>query len=154
MRIGEVCTRDVVYCEDDASIVLIAQLMRDHHVGDVVVVEETGNKRIPVGIVTDRDLVVEVIAQGVAPNELRAKDLMRRGALATAKESALLYSAIALMRDKGIRRLPVVDADNALVGVLTADDVTEFLAEELTEIARIVPRQRKVEAAARPPIGG
>lgn len=151
MRIGEICTREVVHCERSESVALIAQLMRDYHVGDVIVVERKESKRIPVGIVTDRDLVVEVLAQGIDPNGIAAKDLMY-SELATAEEGDDVYEAIMRMRTRGIRRLPVVDADGSLVGVLTADDVTEFLAEELTEIARIVPRQRRQEGTARPPL--
>jgi CBS domain-containing protein len=151
MRIGEICTREVVHCERDDSVALVAQLMRDHHVGDVIVVERKEGRRIPVGIVTDRDLVVEVLAQGISPDGLAAKDLMS-GELVAAKEDETVYDAVWRMRNKGIRRLPVVGADQSLVGVLSADDVTEFLAEELTGVARIVPRQLKQEGAARRPL--
>ena len=91
------------------------------------------------------------MAKGVNPDLLRAGDLMSVD-LVTAFESELVYDAIWHMRGKGIRRLPVVDAHNHLLGVLTADDVTEFLAEELTEVARIAPRQIKREEATRDPV--
>ena len=148
MRIGEICTRSVVTCGRDTSVLALAQLMRNHHVGDVIVVDEHEGKLTPVGVVTDRDLVVEVVAKSVNPDLLRAGDLIANE-LVTAFESELVYDAIWHMRSKGIRRLPVVDANNHLLGVLTADDVTEFLAEELTEVARIVPRQIKLEQATR-----
>ena len=148
MRIGEICTRSVVTCGRDASALELAQLMRNHHVGDVIVVDEHEGKLTPVGVVTDRDLVVEVVAKSVNPDLLRAGDLIANE-LVTAFESELVHDAIWHMRSKCIRRLPVVDANNHLLGVLTADDLTEFLAGELTELARIVPRQIKLEQVTR-----
>jgi signal-transduction protein with cAMP-binding, CBS, and nucleotidyltransferase domain len=152
MRIGEICTREVVVCERATSVAEIARLMRNHHVGDVIVVDRYEGRAVPVGIVTDRDLVIQVLAEQVDPGPLTAADLMS-GELATALETEVVYDAIWHMRSRGIRRLPVVDARRFLVGVLTADDVTAFLAEELTQVARIVPRQVQLEAAALSPIG-
>jgi len=151
MRIGEICTREVVHCERDASVVEIAELMRNHHVGDVIVAEPHQGKLVPVGIVTDRDLVVQVLAQGVGLDAFTAQDLMS-DELVTATETEAVYDAIWHMRSKGIRRLPVVDERKFLVGVLTADDVTEFLAEELAQVARIVPHQVKLEKTALAPV--
>jgi CBS domain-containing protein len=105
----------------------------------------------PVGVVTDRDLVVEILAKGANPDLLRAGDLIANE-IVTAFESELVYDAIWHMRGKGIRRLPVIDSHNHLLGVLTADDVTAFLAEELTEVARIAHRQIKREEAAQDPL--
>ena len=106
MNIGEICTRSVVTCGRNASALVLAQLMRDHHVGDVIVVEEHDGKSTPVGIVTDRDLVVEVVAKSVNPDPLRAGDLVTND-LVTAFECELVYDAIWHMRSKRIRRLPV-----------------------------------------------
>jgi CBS domain-containing protein len=122
----------------------LAKLMRNHHVGDVIVVEHSGTGARPVGIVTDRDLVVKILAEGVDPETVGAGDLMGPD-LVTALDSEAVYDAIWHMRGKGIRRLPIVDERSLLVGVLTVDDVTEFLAAELSEVARIVPRQVRQE---------
>lgn len=148
MRIGDICTRSVVTCSRDATVLEVARLMRDRHVGDVVVVDEGEGKAIPVGIVTDRDLVVEILAEGLRPDDLRVGDLIV-GEVTTAFDSELVYDAIWHMRSKGIRRLPVVDAHGHLVGLLTADDVTRFLGEELTNVARIHPRRIDREEAKR-----
>lgn len=148
MRIGEICTRTVVTCGRDASVFELAQRMREHHVGSVVVVDERDGRSIPVGIVTDRDLVVEVMARGVDPSNLRAGDLVF-GELVTALESELVHDAVWQMRRHGIRRLPVVDTCNGLRGVLTANDLTRFLAEELSDVASIVPCQVRLEGAKR-----
>jgi CBS domain-containing protein len=140
MHIGEICTRSVVTCRRDASARELACLMRERHVGDVVVVDEHEGLLTPVGVVTDRDLVVKVLSLGGDPDVVRAGDLMAK-TVATAFESELVYDAIWHMRGKGIRRLPVVDARNHLLGILTADDVTRFLAQELGDMARISTHQ-------------
>ena len=152
MRIGEICTRSVVTCERDESALDLARRMRANHVGDVVVVDSADGGCAPIGIVTDRDLAIQVLAAEVDPRTVCAGDLLA-GELVTGTDSDLVYDAIWTMRRKGVRRLPVVDARGQLIGVLTADDVAEFLAEELTEVARIVPRQMQREEALRTPIG-
>ena len=147
MHIGEICTRAVVTCRRGTSALELARLMRDRHVGDVVVVDDLDGVAVPVGIVTDRDLVVQVMARGGDPASLQAGELMAAD-LVTAVESEVVYDAIWHMRSQGVRRLPVVDARNRLLGVLTDVDVTRFLAAELTELARIAPRRGQRERAA------
>ena len=126
--------------------------MRDRHVGDVIVVDERETGLTPIGIVTDRDLVVYVLAERIDPGLLRADDLLR-GELVTIDQREGIYDAIWHMRSKRVRRLPVVDAQCHLVGMLTMDDVTRFLAEELSDVSRIVPRQieREEGGGAAPP---
>lgn len=148
MPIGEICNREVVIAEKSLSVTEAARLMRTHHVGDLVVVEERDGRRHPVGIVTDRDIAVEVVAAGVNPEALTAGDIMAPE-LATLRESEGLYEALRYMRDKGVRRMPVVDSAGALVGILTLDDLLSLLAEELTEIAKLVSHERQREASAR-----
>lgn len=152
MRIADICTRSVVTCKRNASVLDVARLMRDCHVGDVIVVDEVEGRPIPVGIVTDRDLVVAILAEGIGAEGLCAGDLIVNE-LITAFESELVYDAIWHMRSKGIRRLPIINAQCHLMGVLTADDVTRFLAEELASVARITPRQLTKEGATRDSVG-
>lgn len=140
MRIGEICTRSVVTCRRDTSAAEVARLMREHHVGDVIVVDERDGRLMPVAVVTDRDLVIEFMAQGLDPDRVCVGDLAV-GEVVTAIESELVYDAVWHMRGKGVRRLPITDAQGALTGILTADDVARFLAEELVETTRIVPTQ-------------
>jgi len=153
MRIKEICTKEVVTCERDATAVEMARLMRRHHVGDLVVIDRRDEKPVPAGIVTDRDLVVEVLAAGIAPVDVTAGDLMH-GELVTAIEGEYVYDAIWHMRSKGVRRLPVVDAKGVLVGVLTTDDVSRFLASEFAEVVRIGPQQMARERTLRTPVPG
>ena len=148
MPVGEICNREVVIVEKGVSVVAAAQLMRTHHVGDLVVVGDREGRKVPVGIVTDRDIVVEVVAAGVNPEALKVGDIMGAG-LATVRESEGLFEAVRYMRDKGVRRMPVVDSHGGLVGILTLDDLLGLLAEEMTELAKLVSHERQREAAAR-----
>jgi predicted transcriptional regulator len=149
MAVGEICNRDVATAEKALSVVEAAQLMRTHHVGDLVVVEDKGGQKHPVGIVTDRDIVVEVVAAGVNPDALKVGDIMGLE-VATVRESEGLFEALRYMRDKGVRRMPVVDGTGVLVGILTLDDLLSLLAEEMTELAKLVSHERQREAAVRP----
>ena len=148
MAVGEICNREVVTANKTLSVADAAQLMRSHHVGDLVVSEERDGRMHPVGIVTDRDIVVEVVAAGVDPDTLKVGDIMGPG-LATVRENEGLFEALRYMRDKGVRRMPVVDAAGGLVGILTLDDLLSLLAEEMTELAKLVSHERQREATVR-----
>lgn len=148
MSVGEICNREVVIVSRDNTVVEAALLMREHHVGALVVVEESAEKRRPVGILTDRDIVVEIVAEGVAIENLLAGDVMSIDPV-TVREDAGIGETIKLMRDRGIRRIPVVDDDGVLAGILTVDDIIDLLAEELADISRLVSREQEKEAEAR-----
>jgi CBS domain-containing protein len=122
--------------------------MRNHHVGDLVVIEEKEGRKYPTGIVTDRDIVVEVVAPGVNPEGLTVADIMGPE-VATVRESEGLFEALRYMRDKGVRRMPVVDREGGLVGIITLDDLLSLLAEEMTELAKLVSHERQRESTAR-----
>ena len=148
MAVGEICNREVVIAEKTLSVRGAAALMRTHHVGDLVVVEEKGVRKHPAGVVTDRDIVVEVVAAGVNPDALTVADIMGPE-VATVRESEGVFEALRYMRDKGVRRMPVVDRDGGLVGIITLDDLLSLLAEEMTELAKLVSHERQREASRR-----
>ncbi|MDN5752838.1 MAG: CBS domain-containing protein [Nitrosospira sp.] len=148
MAVGEICNRDVIILQRDATILDAAKLMRQHHVGDVLVVEERGDVRVPVGIVTDRDLVVEIMATGLDQTVITVGDIMVSG-LVTVKENAGIFETIQTMRSKAVRRVPVVDEQGALAGILALDDLLELLSEELLAIAKLVTVQQKKETRSR-----
>lgn len=149
MRVGEFCNREVVMVNGDESVKVAAELMRSYHVGDVVLVEESHGKRVPIGIITDRDLVVEVMVPELNPEELAAQDIVTRSLLKVHEDDSLL-DALDLMQEKGVRRLPVVDANNVLVGIITIDDITDLLTDMLSRVVKIAERQREREAEQRP----
>lgn len=140
MAIGEICNREVVIVTRETPVPEAARLMRRYHVGDLVVVEELSGRRRPVGIVTDRDIVIEVVAMDVPAEGLTVGDIMS-AEVATVRESEGVYETLRYMRDKGIRRLPVVDRDGWLQGIVTLDDLLILLAEEMGAMAKLVARE-------------
>lgn len=148
MPVGELCIRQTVVASRGTSVQEAAKLMRRYHVGDLVVTDRTDGKRKPVGIVTDRDIVIEVVAQGLDPAQLSVEDIMSQD-LAVVGEREGLFETIRIMRAKGVRRLPVVDSKGTLAGIVAVDDLVELLAEELSELAKLVSREQKQEAETR-----
>jgi len=149
MRIKEICSRVVVVAEPGTDLREAARLMRDHHVGALVVIEGSDGDKRPIGIVTDRDIVVAVVAaMDVQPETLSVGDVMTRN-LVVAEESVGVFEAVDLMQDHGARRLPVVDAAGRLVGIITLEDVLRMVAGELTALAIAAQRSLAREARER-----
>jgi len=148
MPIGEICNREVIFVNRDVTVHAACKLMRHYHVGSLVVVDEIDGKRIPVGIVTDRDVVVEVDALELDSKVITAGDIMSPQ-LVTVAENHGVLETIEVMRSKSVRRVPIVDADNRLIGIIAIDDLLEVLAGELSDIARIVAREQSHEQQAR-----
>jgi len=148
MTAGELCSRTVVFAERDMGLVEAARLMRDHHVGALVVVDQANGKRVPVGVLTDRDIAVAVVAKEVDARTLRVGEVMS-GEPITVREQDSVLDALRLMRERGVRRVPVTDAQGALVGILAADDVLEAVADQLGDLARAIASGRAREARAR-----
>jgi CBS domain-containing protein len=145
MPIGEMCVRYVIVCNRNTTIHEAAELMRQHHVGDLVVVDELPGRRIPVGIITDRDIVVSVIAMKLDPAVFVAGDLLTEP-VATIREDRGVFEAIQQMRMHGVRRMPVVDQQGGLAGIVSIDDLIQLLAEEMTELAKLISQEQAREA--------
>ncbi|MCK9394431.1 MAG: CBS domain-containing protein [Methylobacter sp.] len=145
MPISEFCNREVVFATREMSIPEAAQLMRQYHVGDLVVVDEITGKRVPVGIVTDRDIVIEIIARSLDLDDFSVGDIMSPQ-LVSVQEKEGIFETIRLMRTKGIRRIPVVNQAGGLEGIVSADDILDLLAEEMAELAKVAPREQQREA--------
>lgn len=153
MNAGELCIREVVYAQPDEGIREAARRMRDHHVGDVVVVreDERGNRK-PVAMLTDRDLVVGVLAEDPEDAEtLTVGDVLTRDEVFTVGERESVFRVVERMSSHGVRRVPVVDDRGGLVGLITFDDVVELLADTLDDLARLTARGRDREREERPP---
>jgi CBS domain-containing protein len=148
MTIGAICNREVITVQRDATVLHAAMLMRQYHVGDVVVIENRKNKTVPVGIVTDRDLVIEVVATELDCRVITTGDIML-ASLAVVKDSAGVLEAIQLMTSKGVRRLPVVDDGGSLIGIVTLDDLLLLLAKEFGTLSKLIVREQKNEATKR-----
>lgn len=133
MRAADICTLDVVCIHASASVTDAAKLMRNRHAGALVVIEQSDGERIPVGIVTDRDIVMSVVAADVPAASLAVGDIMSSPVLTCGEEHHLL-EIISIMRTKAIRRLPVVNAHGVLAGMVAADDVYLALGVLLHEM--------------------
>lgn len=148
MSVGEICNREVVMVGARESVSAAAHLMRDHHVGDLVVVGDGDRAKVPVGIVTDRDLVVELLGEDVEPGKVTVGDILDHE-LWTANEDEDILEVLERMRERGIRRMPVVDGGGALVGILTLDDLLDLFAEQLDKMVRLIGREQRREKTTR-----
>ena len=144
MTAGEVCNRQVVVTQPDMRLVDAVNLMKTHHVGDLVVVKEPDDgQRAPIGILTDRDVALAV-DQLLRLPQLTVADVMSVDVV-TSPEHESLYDTLKKMQSYGIRRLPVVNERGGLEGILTFDDVLELLSEEFTDLAKLVAKEQKRE---------
>ena len=148
MPINECCNLGVVCCDADTAIPDVAALMRKHHVGDVIVVEEKEAKRVPIGIVTDRDIVLETIALHVDAEVFTAGDLMS-SPIVTVREDEGLVETLRIMRSHKVRRIPVVNAVGTLFGIVTTDDIINLLASELSMMTGAIVEQTVREGQRR-----
>jgi CBS domain-containing protein len=141
--LNDVATAVVAVVEPDTQALLAAQLMRKHHVGALVVVDAVEKAR-PVGIVTDRDLVLALMAEGLDPALFTVGDIMST-ALVMARPDTDVLDAVALMRDHRLRRLVVVDATGLLVGIVSLDDVLAVMSQRLLDLTQVMSRSRDRE---------
>lgn len=146
--VGEICNREVIVTERDTTVADAARLMRDHHVGSLIVAEPRDGTLHPVGIITDRDVVVEVVAMDIDPHDVKVEEVMGRS-LVIARENDGIRETLEVMRYKGVRRLPVLSTRGNLLGIVAADDVMRLLAEDITALATLTVRERLREAAQR-----
>lgn len=147
--IGELCMRDVVVGTSEMTLAAAAKLMRHQHIGCIVVVDKTdGGLDIPLGIVTDRDIVVEVTATDLDPSTITVGDIMPHE-LVTARADEGTLEAMRIMRSKGVRRLPVVTEEGRLVGLIAFDDLLELVTEQLSDLTKVVGREQAREATER-----
>jgi CBS domain-containing protein len=148
MKIGEICSRIVAFATKDMPLPEAAKLMRQHHVGSLVVVQEESRGRVPVGIVTDRDIVVEVLAPELDYRNMVVGEIMS-SRLITARETDEMLQVLHVMRQRGIRRMPVVMESGVLAGIVTLDDLLEIVAEELEDLVDAIAGERMKEEQAR-----
>lgn len=144
MTIGDICKREVITANSDMDAQEAARLMREHHVGGLVVIEQRAGRAVPVGIVTDRDLVLEVLAQRVDPGSITVGDIMS-DKLQTAPDTDDLPDVLRLMSTEGVRRVVVIDEHGALEGILALDDLVSEFSDQLALLSRLIEREQKAE---------
>ena len=148
MRSADIHTRRVVHISATASVREAAELMRYRHVGALVVIDQPNGERIPIGIVTDRDIVVAVVAPGVNVEVLTVGDVMTKPVI-TCAESQDVFDAIELMRERGVRRLPVLNAKGGLAGIVAADDIYNAIGVQMSELSLALAREQVREMKIR-----
>ena len=148
MSVASICTRHVFTIDADADTSQAAKAMREYHVGFLVVTSKQDGREVPVGVLTDRDIVLEVVAQNVDPKSVVAKDIMTPKPLVV-REHAPIHDTLLQMRAAGVRRVPVQDAHGKLVGVLSLDDVVGFLNGLVQDLAGAIEREQSVETRLR-----
>ena len=147
--VGAICVRDVVVANAETTVREAAELMRRDHVGSIVVTGQgqTGLP-VPIGIVTDRDIVVELVAVGLDPETITVGDIMPHELVTIAADEDAA-EAMRHMRMKGVRRLPVVTHEGRLLGLVAFDDLLELINEELSDLTRAAGREQARETAQR-----
>lgn len=148
MNVGEHCKRQVVAIGTASDVAVAARLMREAHVGFLVVYEQNDELRRPVGVLTDRDIVLQIVAREVEPRSVTVEDVMTRAPL-TAREVDDLPDLLQAMRLAGIRRVPVVDARGALSGIIALDDAIDLVTGLLCEISGSIKSEQRQEWRAR-----
>ncbi len=137
MSIGRICEREVDTASAEESVQAAAQRMGTRHVGTLIVVDE---QHTPVGVVTDRDIAIRVVAQGRDPHRTSVGEVMSADVL-TIPQEIEVEKALTLMRAKTVRRLPVVDEQGHLVGVVSLDDILTLLAREFRELSQLLSEE-------------
>ena len=150
MSAGEICNREVIVIDQNSTIREAAELMRKHHVGTLVVVEDlaAGSNAKPVGILSDRDIVIEIFAEAVDFNTVLIRDVMSFE-LVTAREMDGIWDTMQRMKTNGIRRMPVVSDAGGLTGILAVDDLLEMLVDELTDLTKLIKQEQRHEEKRR-----
>jgi len=148
LKIRDVAVHQPVTARVSESIGTCARRMHDEHVGCLVVVERNDGSEFPVGMLTDRDIAIEVVAFGLDPATMTAGDVMTERP-AVVEEDDDLLDALARMRERGVRRLPVVRPDGALTGMLALDNLLEALGEEIDGVVGVMRAQRTKELRLR-----
>ena len=150
MSVGAICRRNVITARATDDLISAARVMRERHIGFLIVVEpDLRDSTVrPIGVLTDRDIVTEVIAAGVDPKSLTVGDVMTDQPVAVA-ETSPRSAALAEMRRVGVRRLPVVGHRGQLVGIVSLDDVIATLARELQDVSGSIVNEQRIEGALR-----
>jgi CBS domain-containing protein len=139
MKLNDIFTRTVVTATPEETLATVALRMQEHNIGTVVIVED----RRPVGIVTDRDLALALGAQGISP-QAQVQKVMSRHVLAIPEDTGI-YTATKFMKEREVRRLPIVDREDRLVGIVTLDDLLRFLGRELYNITEGITHEMEVK---------
>jgi CBS domain-containing protein len=147
---GDICSRMVTIAYPSLALDEAARLMRQRHVGCLVIVEElSATESLVVGVLTDRDIAMGVVAADRDPHGMRVGDLMSKDVV-TAREQDSLLDVVAAMQRRKVRRIPVTGARDVLVGLVSLDDVLAAMAQQMLAVASAVSAAGKHERTELP----
>jgi CBS domain-containing protein len=142
MNVGDICSRHFIHVSQQDSVLNVARIMREQQVGSVVVIDDLGGEIRPQGMITDHDLVVEVLAAKIDPSVVTAEDILT-GELICVTETHDVKEALKYLHYYGATRAPVVNVDGVLVGLFSVEDSLSKLSEEFTEIVTLLSNEQK-----------
>ena len=134
MTIASICTHKVITVDREIDISAAARVMRENHIGYLIVTDSRAGGSSPIGVITDRDIVVKVMAKGVDPHTLTVGDAMTREPLTAADDDGITET-LRRMRRMGVRRVPVVGPGGKVSGVLSIDDVLNHVVRQLSDVS-------------------
>jgi CBS domain-containing protein len=137
MSVGRICTREVDLTEPNEPVQMAARRMHSRNVGTLVVCDPDKH---PVGMLTDRDLAIRVVAEGHDPGNTPVADVMTKNPFCV-REDAPIEMALKAMPAGPCRRVPVVDDERRLVGLVSMDDILRLLSEEFKDIGTLLERE-------------
>jgi CBS domain-containing protein len=148
MNISDICLPAVTVAYSGMAVSEAARVMREHHVGCLIVVEERESGKMPIGMLTDRDIVLAVVARDLDPRTVPVVEAMSTDVVAV-RDDDTVKDVLALMRRRGVRRAPVVDRGGMLVGIVTLDDLLRVVAAQLDDLAAAISKELAVEPLVR-----
>lgn len=151
MKVSECVTHEVATIDAGATVAAAAARMREHNAGDLVVVKGEGARLVPIGILTDRDIAIDVVGRGLDCEEASVADVMQSKLVMISTDDDIGV-ALRSMSRSGVRRAPAVDAHGLLRGILSMDDLIGVLAGDLLRISRLIRRGREHELARTAPL--
>jgi CBS domain-containing protein len=137
VNVGDICSRHIVYVSPQDPVLDVARIMREQHVSSVVVVDNMHGEIRPHGMISDRDLVLEVLAANIDPSTLKSEDILT-GELICVTETHDVKEALKYLRYYGVRQAPVVNVKGVLVGVFSIEDSLATLSKEFTELVQLL----------------
>jgi CBS domain-containing protein len=144
MYLKDICVLDVANCTREHTVATAAQIMRQQHTGDLIVVDDNDGGLKPIGIITDRDIVMEVLALGRDPHSTQVGEIMSKQLVVAAGHEDVA-TALERMRTHGVRRLPIVGDRECMLGIVTLDDVLHWVAQQVNALCEIVDKGRTRE---------
>lgn len=144
MKLGSICNREVIVALKEETAANAITLMREHHVGELVIVEGVGSHVVPVGVLTDRDILISVINANLNPSDILIADIISYN-LVTARFDSSIENGLKIMRTRGVRRLPVVGRNNELVGLVTLDDIVDLVSAKINDLAVLIHTEKQQE---------